>query len=830
MPDTYVSPTGSGDKSGSSPANAAPISALDSMVQKAGAGGTVNLLADKGAYNLTGSITLKHGGADGAPVTIHGVNSDGSPANITVNGSRDPNWGTSHGADGNTIFKLYAGASNLDFEHINFNNVGMAFNIAADLKNITFGKMHADNVRYFAGNYPGGGSSMANVTGLTLHDIDVHGFSKSVLILKGDAHGIRVNNVLGDGEYQDGDAFEMGISLQGTVHDVVISNSTMKNCIAVGATGDYTNGDGFVTERGNYDISYINCTATGNGDGGFDLKSSNTTLTDCYSEDNKRNYRIWGDNVTLNNDIGLDPHKRVAGVSGTQCNLWVSSEATNVVVNGGSFIDSGSATHAISNEGGSLTLNGVTIVHAVGGTLLDGGSHTHGLDTSLVTSVSPTGSFSIDGHILIPPVSGGTSSDGGSAAPGPVAGTGSDAGAGSTPTGSDSGGGSTTTSGSVDGTVGQTPSPVTTATPGQAWAGTSASDTYHAADTSNWSLVGHAGNDLLYGNAGNDTLDGGAGIDRMFGGAGDDTYMVRDATDYAYEQAGAGTDTVIASVSAALRANIENLTLTGTSDLSARGNELANVLSGNDAANHLFGLAGDDTLVGGGGRDILDGGTGSDTLRGGSDNDIYVVDSSSDVIVENAGEGVDFVRSSASFTLSANVERMYLVGSANNDGTGNDLANLLVGNSGDNALSGMGANDRLYGGGGADVLNGGDGNDYLEGGAGQDIFIGGSGEDHFVFRDGDFGGATAGTADRIEDFAFGDRISLSPVDADTNLDGNQGFAFIGTSAFDGTAGELRYEQVDGNTCLSGDTNGDGLADFMIKLDGLHTLTSNDLLL
>jgi Ca2+-binding RTX toxin-like protein len=253
-------------------------------------------------------------------------------------------------------------------------------------------------------------------------------------------------------------------------------------------------------------------------------------------------------------------------------------------------------------------------------------------------------------------------------------------------------------------------------------------------------------------------------------------------------------------------------------------------LFGDEGCDRLQGGLGDDSLVGGSGRDILDGGSGNDTLTGGGDNDVYIVDSSSDVIVENAGEGVDFVFASASYTLSANVDRMYLVGSANIDGTGNDLANLLVGNSGSNGLSGLGGNDRMYGGAGNDLLNGGDGNDYMEGGAGQDDFIGGAGHDYFVFRDGDFGGVTATSCDRIEDFAAGDRIGLSPVDANSGLDGNQAFTFIDTAGFDGAAGELRYEQSGGDTYVSGDINGDRIADFMVKLDGLHTLSSSDFLL
>jgi len=94
--------------------------------------------------------------------------------------------------------------------------------------------------------------------------------------------------------------------------------------------------------------------------------------------------------------------------------------------------------------------------------------------------------------------------------------------------------------------------------------------------------------------------------------------------------------------------------------------------------------------------------------------------------------------------------------------------------------------------------------------------------------DGDFGGATTTTADEIIDFASGaDKIDLSAVDANTLLAGDQAFSFIGTSAFSDTAGELRYEQISGNTYITGDTNGDGIADFMIKVDGAHVFVVGD---
>ena len=41
------------------------------------------------------------------------------------------------------------------------------------------------------------------------------------------------------------------------------------------------------------------------------------------------------------------------------------------------------------------------------------------------------------------------------------------------------------------------------------------------------------------------------------------------------------------------------------------------------------------------------------------------------------------------------------------------------------------------------------------------------------------------------------------------------------------AGELRYEQISGNTFVYGDTNGDGTADFMIRVDGIQAFVASD---
>ncbi|MBL0167826.1 MAG: hypothetical protein IPP85_12125 [Propionivibrio sp.] len=242
-------------------------------------------------------------------------------------------------------------------------------------------------------------------------------------------------------------------------------------------------------------------------------------------------------------------------------------------------------------------------------------------------------------------------------------------------------------------------------------------------------LTGNSAANTLTGGDGNDTLNGGAGADTLIGGLGNDTYVVDNLGDLVTENPGEGTDLVQSSLTWTLAANVENLTLTGTTAINATGNTLDNVLTGNSAAN---------TLTGGDGNDSLDGAAGADTLLGGLGDDIYTVDNALDVVTENANEGIDLINSSLTLTLAANVEALALSGSAALNGTGNALNNLLRGNSGNNVLNGGTGNDILEGGAGNDTLtdtsgtalfNGGAGTDSMTGGASAELYLGGLGND-----------------------------------------------------------------------------------------------------
>ena len=214
----------------------------------------------------------------------------------------------------------------------------------------------------------------------------------------------------------------------------------------------------------------------------------------------------------------------------------------------------------------------------------------------------------------------------------------------------------------------------------------------------------------------------------------------------------------------------------------------------------------DDLLIGADGNDYLDGGLGADAMTGGVGNDVYIVDDAADTPVELAGEGYDIVRIANSWTLGDNIEGLELQGSGDVNGTGNTLANNIQGNSGSN---------RLDGGAGVDTLNGNDGDDVIIGGLGNDLLRGGTGADSFIVAH--LFGSVLET-DQVYDFstAEGDIIDLSGIDA---IAGGADDAFALVGAFNKQAGQMTLSFASGITTLKLDVNGDGKADYQMKITG-----------
>ncbi|MGE4243454.1 matrixin family metalloprotease [Ramlibacter sp.] len=377
--------------------------------------------------------------------------------------------------------------------------------------------------------------------------------------------------------------------------------------------------------------------------------------------------------------------------------------------------------------------------------------------------------------------------------------------------------------------------------------------------------TGNALDNRITGTSAANHLDGREGRDTLVGGGGDDTYEVDGYSDTVIEYAGGGIDRINSTGSFIMDNHVEHLTLLGTAYL-AYGNDLANALTGNAQANYLDGGGGDDTL---------DGGAGADIMAGGAGDDAYRVDHTGDVVQEEVGKGFDLVFSTVSHVLRDNVENLWLQGSDNIDGTGNGLVNWVLGNAGRNRLDGGAGGDVMTGFGGDDTyvvdnlgdavteeanggldavyasvsykltshvesltltgpasinatgngernsLFGNSGNNRLDGGLGKDSLSGDAGADTFCFG---AGGSVVGLErDVVWDFkgSAGDRIDFM-FDANTQLAGTQDFTYRAGGVFTGVAGQLILV---GNV-LSGDTNGDRVADVEIMLYGVTSFQQN----
>jgi Ca2+-binding RTX toxin-like protein len=146
--------------------------------------------------------------------------------------------------------------------------------------------------------------------------------------------------------------------------------------------------------------------------------------------------------------------------------------------------------------------------------------------------------------------------------------------------------------------------------------------------------------------------------------------------------------------------------------------------------------------------------------------------------------------------------------------TGSRADDRIGGSAWNDRVQGLGGDDALSGAGRADTLEGGRGADTLEGGAGADLLRGGPGADVFVLAAA--GDSAPGRADTIADLAPGDVIDLSAL--------MPGGTFVGAAAFDGP-GQVRFA----GGRLSGDLDGDGRADWAIRLEGAPEGTADALL-
>ena len=400
---------------------------------------------------------------------------------------------------------------------------------------------------------------------------------------------------------------------------------------------------------------------------------------------------------------------------------------------------------------------------------------------------------------------------------------------------------------------------------------TATSDSAHdfRGNSGNNFITGGSGADVLrlY-DGGNDTVMAAGGSDNIFLGA------TLNAVDIV--NGGAGTDTLVLQGNYAggltLTANvtqIENVSILGGNNVNfgepgtSRYDYVLTTSDANFAAgvqariNGAALLAGEDFTFNGSAETdakfVVYGGKGVDTLTGGLGNDIFFYAeerfASGDTV--NGGAGYDgmFLRGNYTIDFNApgytglftNIENLTLTSATDERyarGGGSEfdyaltLSDALVGTGQTLTVSGalltatetmvldggQEANGllRLFGGKAADILKGGGQADLILGNLGADSLTGNGGAD--TFRYDGTADSSSGAMDQITDFTPGtDKIDLSRIDASSLAAGDQGFSWIGSEPFSGSAGQLRAWEQGGTWFVEGDTNGDGVADLVIAL-------------
>jgi len=258
------------------------------------------------------------------------------------------------------------------------------------------------------------------------------------------------------------------------------------------------------------------------------------------------------------------------------------------------------------------------------------------------------------------------------------------------------------------------------------------------------------------------------------------------------------------------------------------GTNTANIFSAPSSEDWLInGNGGDDALTSGRGKDVVRGGAGNDTINTGANDDIITYSGDRDGFdIVNGGSGNDVIRALANNTVIglqslANVETI----TANNF-TGVSISGSGLGENLDFWSVTLTGITRIDAGAGNDVIKGSSAADVISGGGGFDTLTGNGGSDKFAFTD-ESESRPGGPSDIITDFITdigGDKIDLHAFDA-SNAKGQQPFSFI-TGPFTRQAGQLHVEAGgDGYFHVLGDTNGNGTADFEIRVVASSQLTA-----
>lgn len=332
--DYHIKPVASGTADGSSWANAAGPDKWTSLTGQLQAGDTLSL--GSGTYQELTLALAKSGTAE-SPIMLKGEDTGGGLP--ILNGS----WDKQKPGAGPTFLTLQFDTGHVQVKDLRVHNYRSVVYACGRNSGLVISGLDVRDTRIgllFIGGTLAGKPEVGSKN-ILIQDCNFTGFTKSAARFEEGVHEVNLIDCHSDAGGKDyaTELFHMGFLIKGDHrvrpdpsqltpdHDFTFTRCTARNAYNtatwhrpddVGAP--YWNGDGFVAESGVYNITFIDCMAFDNTDGGWDVKATDVVLRGCVSFRNKRNYRVWA-NAKFENCIAGYPFKR--GGSGDAANLGI---------------------------------------------------------------------------------------------------------------------------------------------------------------------------------------------------------------------------------------------------------------------------------------------------------------------------------------------------------------------------------------------------------------------------------------------------------------------------------------------------------------------------
>lgn len=306
--------------------------AVAAAFAKLGPGSVLTIAA--GEYAGLAGLELKAGGTKDRPIVIRGEAKDGKRPVITGSWKREKPSG------GPVFLSLRPGVGYVTIENLDLRNFRSALIANGPNHGVKVTRVDLSYCRdgYVLDGGMADGLPESGSSGFEMTDCRILFHTKKGVRTSNGFHHAKFVRCLADGGGKDyaniepRDIFSVGFQINGSYrakggpkpdHHIEFIECEANNNYYDPTPKSYWNADGFCTEAASHDISFIRCRASGNTDGGWDVKTVRPKFIGCVGSGNKRNFRVWTKEgeVSLFRDCVSEKSRNV-GDSGHDAGFW----------------------------------------------------------------------------------------------------------------------------------------------------------------------------------------------------------------------------------------------------------------------------------------------------------------------------------------------------------------------------------------------------------------------------------------------------------------------------------------------------------------------------